>query len=284
MKNLEFFKNLSIGQYIDSGSKIHAFSASTKYLMLACLALPALVAPTFFGTLLSGFAALFIASASGVRPLFLIRGIKPALPLFFVAAFLQFLFGWQGDESPVFFKLGPIAATAREAWIALMVVARTASMILVLGLFTALTTEGEAARGIEEAFAPLSKIGVKAHRLSLSVVMALRFVPIVTGELEALAKAQASRGADFGSGKGGPLKKARAYLPLFVPVTIRALERAELLAEAMEARCYSGEGRTRYVRPRPSFGEIVFRLASIAFCAALLAVDVLIIRAWIRPW
>ena len=70
-------------------------------------------------------------------------------------------------------------------------------------------------------------------------------MPIIVGELEAIAKAQASRGADFGSGRGGPIAKARAYLPLFVPVTVRALERAELLAEAMEARGYTGEGRTR---------------------------------------
>ena len=102
-------------------------------------------------------------------------------------------------------------------------------------------------------------------------------MPIVAGELEAIVKAQAARGADFGSGRGGPIKKTRAYLPLFVPVTIRALERAEALAEAMEVRCYSGgDGRTRYLVYEKTKGESVVRAAAIAYCAAVLVVDALI--------
>ncbi|HOX92967.1 MAG TPA: CbiQ family ECF transporter T component, partial [Spirochaetales bacterium] len=81
----------------------------------------------------------------------------------------------------------------------------------------------------------------------------------------------ASRGADFGSRSINPFRKARAYVPLIVPVTIRALERAEALAEAMEARCYSATGRTRYVQSRSGAGEIWIRLAAVAF--ALIALS-----------
>jgi energy-coupling factor transport system permease protein len=98
-------------------------------------------------------------------------------------------------------------------------------------------------------------------------------VPILVGELESIAKAQASRGADFGSGRGGPIAKARAYLPLFVPVTIRALERAELLAEAMEARGYTGEGRTRLASYPEQKGEALARLAAFAACGSSFVLD-----------
>jgi energy-coupling factor transport system permease protein len=98
-------------------------------------------------------------------------------------------------------------------------------------------------------------------------------VPILAGELESIAKAQASRGANFGSGRGGPIAKARAYLPLFVPVTIRALERAEILAEAMEARGYAEEGRTRLASYPRQKGESLVKLAALAACAASFIID-----------
>ena len=100
-------------------------------------------------------------------------------------------------------------------------------------------------------------------------------MPIIVGELEAIAKAQASRGADFGAGRGGPIAKARAYLPLFVPVTVRALERAELLAEAMESRGYTGVERTRLACYPKQRGEALAALAAIVVCAASFALDYL---------
>ncbi|HAE20990.1 MAG TPA: hypothetical protein DCG47_01520 [Spirochaetaceae bacterium] len=143
-------------------------------------------------------------------------------------------------------------------------------MMLSLGLFTSVITEGDTARGIEDLLAPLSYVGFPAHALALAVAVAFRFIPIVAGELESVVKAQAARGSDFGAGKGGPIRKARAYLPLIVPVTIRALERAEMLAEAMEARCYRPKGRSRYVVHASGTLDTVARLGAIAYCAVLL--------------
>jgi energy-coupling factor transport system permease protein len=180
---------------------------------------------------------------------------------------LQFLFGWPGDARAVLVALGPISVTAFELRLVLMAIARCFALVAAVSLFTATTTESEIAHGIEDSLAPLSKLGFPAHRIALAATTAFRFVPLVAGELEAIVKAQASRGGDFGSGRGGPIAKARAYLPLFVPVTVRALERAEALAEAMEARCYSGNGRTRYVVYERRTGETLVRLGSAALCA-----------------
>jgi energy-coupling factor transport system permease protein len=98
-------------------------------------------------------------------------------------------------------------------------------------------------------------------------------VPILVAELESIAKAQASRGADFGSGRGGPIAKARAYLPLFVPVTVRALERAEIMAEAMEARGYSEDGRTRLAAYPRRRGELIADILAILACVASFVLD-----------
>ncbi len=273
MRDLEFFRNVSIGQYVDSGSPVHRMTPATKYLWLVALSAPAVASLGYAGALLPLLSALCAAVAAGVRPSFLLRGLKPILPLFLVVAVMQFIFGWPGDRSAVLFRLGPFSATAREAHIVLMAVARTVSLVVIVGLFTSTTTEGEAAHGIEDFLAPLARLGFPAHAFALAATTALRFIPIVAGELESIVKAQAARGADFGSGKGGVVAKARAYLPLFVPVMIRALERAEALAEAMEARCYTGRGRTRFVVYELQRGEWVARLAAVFLCVAIFVLD-----------
>ncbi len=279
MRGIEFFRNVSIGQYRQGSSYPHRLRPSTKYLWLLALMAAGIGSSSYAGALLPLVLAAAIGAAAGIGPGFLLRGTKPLLPLLVLAALLQVLFSWPGDASPVLAALGPVRLTAREGHLVLMTFARTLSLMTVIGLFTSLTSEGESVHGIEDLLAPLGRLGsrlglgLRPQRLALAVGIALRFVPMIVGELESIAKAQASRGADFGSGRGGPIAKARAYLPLFVPVTVRALERAELLAEAMEARGYSEEGRTRLASYPKQRGEGLARLAAIAACAASFLLD-----------
>jgi energy-coupling factor transport system permease protein len=273
MRGIEFFRNVSIGQYIAGFSYVHRLTPTTKYLWLMALMVPCLVSSSFAGAALPLAIALALGAVAGIRPTFLLRGAKPILPLLAFTALLQFLFTWPGDSSTVLVALGPFSATAMEARLVAMMFIRTLSLLTVVGLFTSITAEGESVHGIEDILSPLKRLGLHPQRLALAVGIALRFVPIVAGELESIAKAQASRGADFGSGRGGPLSKARAYLPLFVPVTVRALERAETMAEAMEARGYSEDGRTRLASYPRQRGEWAARLAALAACAASFVID-----------
>jgi energy-coupling factor transport system permease protein len=275
MRSLEFSRNLSIGQYIGTSSYVHRLTPATKYLWLLCLSVPAIAARGPTGALFPLLAALAIGQAAGVRAGFLLRGLKPAVPILALVALMQVLFGWRGDESRVLASVGPFALSARVALNIVMAFVRTFSLMTIIALFTSTSGEGEIARGIEDILSPLAALRFPAHELAFAVAMAFRFIPIVAGELESIVRAQAARGADFGTGRGGPLAKVRAYLPLFVPVTIRALERAEALAEAMEARCYRGrEGRSRYVVYDRIRGEKAARGAAVAFCAAAIALDV----------
>jgi energy-coupling factor transport system permease protein len=270
MRSLEFHRNVSIGQYFAGGTYVHRLTPATKYLWLLALAAPAATTGVA-GVALAFALALGLGLFAHVSPGFLIRGVKPALPFFVLAILLQFFFGFPGDRSRVLFALGPLSLTTREAWAAGMAIARTVALMAIIGLFTSVTSEGEIAHGIEDLLAPVARAGLPVHRLALVVSATFRFIPVIAGELEAIVKAQASRGANFGTGRGGPIAKARAYLPLIVPVTVRALERAESLAEAMEARCYTGEGRTRFVHYTRIRGEIWVRVLALVVCAAAFA-------------
>jgi len=273
MRGIEFYRNVSIGQYRPGSTYIHRLTPATKYLWLVALMVSGIASRSYAGALLPLAAALSIGAAAKISPGFLLRGVKPLVPLLVLTAVLQALFAWPGDTSPILFALGPIRLTAREGRLVLMTAVRTVALMTVVGLFTSVTSEGETVHGIEDALAPFARLGLHPQRLALAVGIALRFVPMIAGELESIAKAQASRGADFGSGKGGPIAKARAYLPLFVPVTIRVLERAEALAEAMEARGYAEEGRTRLASYPRQRGEYLARLAGLAVCAASFILD-----------
>jgi energy-coupling factor transport system permease protein len=273
--NLEFFRNVSIGQYMPGSSYGHRLTPATKYLWLFALAIPGSAAGPL-GVILALLISLAIGLGTGVKPGFLLRGVKPALPFFLLAALLQFLFGYPGDKSAVLFALGPFAMTASKAVSLAMAIERTVALLSIIGLFTSVTSEAEIAHGVEDFLAPLSRIGFPSHKLALVVSTTFRFIPVVAGELETIVKAQAVRGADFGTGRGGPLSKARAYLPLIVPVTVRALEKAELLAEAMEARAYTGKERSRYVVYGKIRGESLARILALLSCGAAFALDPLI--------
>lgn len=284
MKNLEFFGNIGIGQYIDSGSWFHSLRPSTKYGILLALSIVAIATPTLAGVAIILAAAMGLAVVSLIPLAFLAGSLKPIFPVLILTAALQFLFRWPGDLSRELLAFGPFAFTLRELWLVALILLRSSAMMIIVGWFTSVTTEADAARGIEDLLRPLSGHVLFVHRLSLAAATAIRFVPIVAGELEAIVKAQASRGADFGSGKKGIIAKAKAYAPLFVPVTIRALERAELLAEAMESRCYTGEGRTLPPRRPALKGETAALAAAAIFSILVLITDTIYIKAWIRPF
>ena len=276
MRSLEFFRNVSIGQYMDTGSPVHRFTPATKYLWLLALATPAIAGAQMPSILAPLVASLVVGLIARIKLGFLFRGIKPVLPLLLILLLFQVLLGVPGDTSAVLFGIGRFNLTTGKLFAMALLAARTVSLMLTIALFTTVTAEGEIAHGIEDALSPVKRLGVPVHELSLAVAMAFRFIPIVAGELEKIVKAQAARGADFGSGRGGPLKKTKAYLPLFVPVIVRALERAETLAEAMEARGYiSGDGRTRFVVYAKVRGETVIRIAALVFCAGALALGIL---------
>ena len=123
-------------------------------------------------------------------------------------------------------------------------VSRLVLLIIGSSLLTLTTSPIELTDGIEALLKPFSKIGVPAHEIAMMMSISLRFIPILLEETDKIMKAQMARGADFES--GGIIKRAKALIPILVPLFISAFRRADELAMAMEARCYrGGENRTR---------------------------------------
>jgi energy-coupling factor transport system permease protein len=276
MRGIEFFRNVSIGRYRHEESCVHRLTPATKY-----LALFALFFAVFANTTIPGTAAVLavVVAASliaKVGPGFLLRGLIPAWPFLALLVVMTLVLQSGSDASAIVLSAWSFRIHVDTIAAIILLLARFAAVVAIVGLFTSTVSEQEVAHGAEDALSPLKRFGFPVHELALMIVIALRFVPIIAGELEDIVKAQASRGAAFGTRRGGPVAKARAYLPLFVPVTIRALERAELLTEAMEARSYTGEGRTRLVIYERARGEGLVRLGIALFACLSLAAGLLL--------
>jgi energy-coupling factor transport system permease protein len=159
------------------------------------------------------------------------------------------------------------------------------TLMLLITLLTYTTDITDLMRGVQGLLRPLQRLGLPANDFSMILVIALRFVPLLGQELERLMKAQASRGADFGRGRGGVIRRVRQIFPLLIPLFITALRRAEEMATAMEARGYvGGRGRTHFVRLRMRRADVVALLSIIGLSAVLFAVDLTTIERVVAQW
>jgi energy-coupling factor transport system permease protein len=133
---------------------------------------------------------------------------------------------------------------------------RLVLLVAVTSLLTFTTSPVELTDGLERLLRPFRRIGVPAHELAMMMTISLRFIPTLLEETERIMKAQMARGADFT--QGSALRRARAFVPVLVPLMVSAFRRSEELALAMEARCYrGGEGRTRMKELRWRFADLV---------------------------
>jgi len=256
VQNFELLRNVTIGQYIPTGSAVHRLDPRAKILAAGFLVL----AVSFNTSILANaiFLALVLAITAVSRiPLgYMLRGLIMALPVLAFIFVMQALFlGWTEPAGAVYFEWGWVRLTRYSMHLMVISMLRIVAFIFLTSLVTMTSTTTELTHGVELLLAPLQRFGVPAHELALILTIALRFVPTLAEEVERIMKAQASRGGEFGVQRiWRPDRLAKAYLPLIVPLFLSAFRRAEDLVLAMEARCYvSGAGRTRYVvlRARP---------------------------------
>ena len=251
MENFELLRNVTIGQYIPTGSTIHQLDPRTKLLASFFL----IAAITFQTSLIANVVlvatVLVIARLSRISFDYILRGVILGLPILIFIFVMQFIFS--GSVEPagaVYFEWGWFRITRYSLWLIGLSLMRIVAFIFLTSLITMTATITELTHGMESLLTPFRRFGVPAHELALIMTIALRFVPTLAEEMERIMKAQASRGADIGGRTyWRPDKAARAFLPLIVPLFLGALQRAEELVWAMEARCYvGGENRTRFVQ------------------------------------
>ena len=232
---------ITIGQYFPGRSVLHRMDPRANILLTIVMIAAVFAAGTWAGYALLFAFAFAAIRVSGVGVKFVLRGLKPII--FIVAlTFLINIFFTTGGTSLVHWRF--INITDKGLYAATRMALRLILLVLVTQLLTLTTSSIALTDAIEALLKPLAKIGFPAHEMAMMMSIALRFIPTLVEETDKIMKAQQARGADFES--GNLIERARAMLPLLVPLFVSAFRRADELAMAMEARCYrGGQNRTR---------------------------------------
>lgn len=234
-------RDITIGQYYPSDSVIHRLDPRTK--IIATLLY--LISLFLFQSILSYAIAItfliVIIKISKVPVKFILKGLKPIFMLLIITVIFNLFLTSTGN---ILFQLGFLKITDVGLRTAVYMGVRLMLLIAGSNIMTLTTTPNSLTDGIEKLLYPLNKIKVPVHEISMMMSIALRFIPILIEETDKIMKAQIARGADLES--GNIIQKAKAMIPILVPLFVSAFRRANDLAMAMEARCYhGGEGRTK---------------------------------------
>lgn len=262
---------MTLGQYYKADSVLHKLDARVKLLGTLLF-----VITLFFPkSLLSlGIATVFLAftiKLSKVPFSMMIRGVKPLFVIICFSAIINMIS--VGGE--VLIKLGPVSITKQGLWMAFYLVIRLVYLVIGSSVMTFTTTPNQLTDGLEKGFRFLKKVHIPVHEIAMMMSIALRFIPILTEELDKIMKAQMSRGVDFES--GNILERGKKLIPVLVPLFIAAIRRASDLAMAMDARCYNGgEGKTRLhplvykKQDYAAYGIMLLYVAIMIFCSFIL--------------
>ena len=233
-------KDITLGQYFPGNSLAHRLDPRTKLILTVLYIVILFCAKGFVSYGVVALLLLTGVKVSGVAPRALVRGLKPILFIICFTAVLN-LFYTPGEALASFW----IFTITKEGLVtAFFMVLRITMLIMGTFLLTYTTSPIALTDGLETLLGPLKRLKVPVHELSMIMSIALRFIPTLIEETDKIMSAQKARGADFES--GNLLQRARALVPILVPLFISAFRRADELAVAMECRGYhGGEGRTK---------------------------------------
>lgn len=275
--------DVALGQYYESKSLIHRLDPRTKLFFVIVFMISSFVAKDVYAFLFLLGVLLVSIVVSRVPLRIILKGLRGIAVIVLFTAILN-IFWTKGEGSPlVSWTVIPNLFTISIYQNGLINAGLLALRIIMLLTGTTLflsytTTPIELTDGIETALAPLKKIKVPVHEFSMLMTIALRFIPTLTEETGKIINAQKARGGDFSS--GGLVKKAKALIPIIIPLFVSAFRRADELAIAMECRCYrGGEGRTRMKKLKFKAKDI-FGL----FLAASILAGVILINIYLQGY
>lgn len=233
-------KDITIGQFFPGDSAVHRLDPRVKIVLTIAFIIALFLAagPVSYAVIFVFLAA--IIGISGISPRLVVRGLRPILFIILFTAVLN-LFYTPGDY---IWQWGWLHISKQGIAVAFFMVLRLMLLIIATSMLTYTTSPIQLTDGLERLLGPLKRLRVPVHELSMMMSIALRFIPTLIEETEKIIAAQKARGADFDS--GNILQRAKALVPILVPLFISAFRRADELATAMECRLYRGDvGRTR---------------------------------------
>jgi energy-coupling factor transport system permease protein len=228
------------GQYVPGDSPVHRLDPRVKLALVVAYTVLLFASRTWPGLAFAGVLAAVAIVASGVPVRLALRGLRPVgiLLLFTIA-----VNALRTDATGSIAHLGPVYLSLSGLLTGLYFATRIVELVVGTSLVTLTTSPVALTDAMSTIMRPLDAVRVPVDDVAMMFSIALRFIPTTAEEAERLVVAQTARGARFD--EGGPVKRARAWLPVLVPLFVRLFRRADDLAIAMESRCYTGRGRTR---------------------------------------
>lgn len=261
-------KDITLGQYFPAESPVHRLDARTKIFAVLTYLICLFFIKSFTGFAFAAVFLLICIKVSKVPVKFVTKGFKPIILILVLTMIVNML---SGTGEPIL-SFWIIKITMDGVYRAFFMAIRLLLLVFGSSMLTLTTKPINLTDGLEKIFAPLKVVGLPAHELAMMMSIALRFIPTLMDETDKIMKAQSARGADF---EGGNLKeKAKALLPLLVPLFVAAFRIAGDLAMAMEARCYNGgKGRTRMNEMHFGKGDIFAALVMLLYIAAVVVIS-----------
>ncbi|MCI8272112.1 MAG: energy-coupling factor transporter transmembrane protein EcfT [Erysipelotrichaceae bacterium] len=261
--------NIALGRYLPLDSVIHRMDPRAKIGAMLLLMIAIFIPAGYTGYMVIGVAVVLAALLAKLKFSFLWRSMKPML---FMLVFLLIINILIVKEGFVILQIGSFAVYSEAIMQTLYIVIRLMLMIMITTILTATTKPLDLTLGIEDLLKPFQVIHVPSHEIAMIISLALRFIPTLIEETQRIMKAQASRGVDM---EEGSLKeKVMGILSLIVPLFVSAFQRADELANAMEARGYiPNKKRTRYKQLKMAGKDYILLLISVCILAFMISIQ-----------
>ncbi len=262
-------RDITIGQYYPGKSLLHKIDPRMKLILTFAIIIVIFVCKNFFSLGIIAAAAVIAALLSRVPVKMILKSLKPIVIILLFTAVLN-IFYTQGGAT--WFEWKFIKITEKGVFTALFTMVRIVSLVIISSLLTYTTTPTMLTDAIERVLSPLKIFKIKVHTLAMMMTLALRFIPTLIEEIDRIMNAQKARGADLES--GGIIQRAKALVPIFVPLMVSAFRRAYELAFAMTCRCYTGgEGRTRMKQMKLTVLDFLALFACVAITAGIIVLN-----------
>ena len=264
--------NITMGQYYPTDSIVHRLDPRVKILLTIAFIVGIFLVHSLWGYALALVFVYFMARLSHVPFKMLMRGLRPLRFILVLTFVLNLFFSGEGT---ILWQWSFITITHEGLSRAVHYCLRLLFLVIGTSLLTLTTSPVSLSDGLELLLSPLKVIHFPAHELAMMMTIALRFIPTLLEEADKIMKAQMARGADFES--GNLLARAKAMVPLLVPLFVSAFRRAGDLAMAMESRCYrGGEGRTRLRVLKLTRADLYASLVMAAFIGLIVVEGLLV--------
>ena len=270
MDEFDFLSRIPFGQYIPTQSVLHRLDPLTKILIFGAWIIAITFTPSRVGLILGVvvvFAALLL---SKVKVGFALKSLIAPLPFLLIIAVIQVFLYSSALDPKIVASIGKVHITLSGIWAGGMLLIRFCALILLLSLGGFVISTSELLQGLNRALAPLQRLGIRTMDFIMVIQVTLRFLPFLAQSAERIAKAQASRGSDWGVKKKGLANRIRQVVPMVLPLFITSLRRSENLALAMDARAYGVlDKRTSMTEPHFNWKDASAILIGITISLAI---------------